>query len=111
MKLRDNCNNHKIHRVEDRTMSSQNSLDGSDQSADPLLDNNFEDEPGESSINTNNNNEQQTNTTPQHMQITRSTKLYAFCASLNSCNLGYDIGVNTGAGLLLQRSLNLSNAQ
>jgi len=89
--------------------SDNNSLDGSDQS-DPLLDNNFEDEPGESSINTD-NTEQQTKTTPQHMQITRSTKLYAFCASLNSCNLGYDIGVNTGAGPLLQQSLNLSDTQ
>ena len=47
----------------------------------------------------------------QHVEITRSTKLYAFCASLNSCNLGYDIGVNTGAGPLLQSSLSLSNAQ
>ena len=47
----------------------------------------------------------------EHLQITRSTKLYAFCASLNSCNLGYDIGVNTGAGPLLQSSLSLSNFQ
>lgn len=47
----------------------------------------------------------------KHLQITRSTKLYAFCASLNSCNLGYDIGVNTGAGPLLQSSLSLSNFQ
>ena len=43
--------------------------------------------------------------------ITRSTKLYAFCAALNSCNLGYDIGVNTGAGMLLQESLELSDVQ
>eukprot|EP00970_Alexandrium_tamarense_P008287 scaffold1591_cov208-Alexandrium_tamarense.AAC.6 len=31
--------------------------------------------------------------------------------ALNSCNLGYDIGVNTGAGKLVQDSLNLSNFQ
>lgn len=45
------------------------------------------------------------------LKITRSTKLYALCASLNSCNLGYDIGVNTGAGPLLQSSLNLTDIQ
>jgi len=51
---------------------------------------------------TNNNNS---------VQITRSAKLYAFCAALNSCNLGYDIGVNTGAGILLQNTLELSDLQ
>jgi len=45
------------------------------------------------------------------LKITRATKLYAFCAALNSCNLGYDIGVNTGAGMLLQESLALSDVQ
>ena len=45
------------------------------------------------------------------LKITRSTKLFAFCAALNSCNLGYDVGVNTGAGPLLQDSLNLSDLQ
>ena len=45
------------------------------------------------------------------LKITRSTKLFAFCAALNSCNLGYDIGVNTGAGPLLQESLNLTDIQ
>ncbi|KAL9187317.1 hypothetical protein ACHAXT_001420 [Thalassiosira profunda] len=45
------------------------------------------------------------------LQITRATKLYAFCAALNSCNLGYDIGVNTGAGMLVQDSLNLTDLQ
>ena len=33
------------------------------------------------------------------------------CAALNSCNLGYDIGVNTGAGPLLQESLQLSDVE
>eukprot|EP00571_Detonula_confervacea_P012241 CAMPEP_0172299776 /NCGR_PEP_ID=MMETSP1058-20130122/1995_1 /TAXON_ID=83371 /ORGANISM="Detonula confervacea, Strain CCMP 353" /LENGTH=620 /DNA_ID=CAMNT_0013009331 /DNA_START=218 /DNA_END=2080 /DNA_ORIENTATION=+ len=45
------------------------------------------------------------------LKITRSTKLFAFCAALNSCNLGYDIGVNTGAGPLVQESLNLTDLQ
>lgn len=45
------------------------------------------------------------------LKITRSTKLFAFCAALNSCNLGYDVGVNTGAGPLLQDSLNLTDLQ
>ena len=45
------------------------------------------------------------------LKITRATKLYAFCAALNSWNLGYDIGVNTGAGMLLQDSLALSDVQ
>ena len=45
------------------------------------------------------------------LKITRSTKLFAICAALNSCNLGYDIGVNTGAGMLLQDSLGLSDVQ
>jgi len=48
---------------------------------------------------------------PPTLQITRSTKIYAFCAALNSCNLGYDIGVNTGAGMLLQDTLSLSDVQ
>jgi hypothetical protein len=45
------------------------------------------------------------------LKITRATKLYAFCAALNSCNLGYDIGVNTGAGMLVQSSLALTDVQ
>jgi sugar porter (SP) family MFS transporter len=45
------------------------------------------------------------------LPITRSTKLWSACAAINSCNLGYDIGVNTGAGPLLQVSLNLTDLQ
>ena len=45
------------------------------------------------------------------LKITRATKLYAFCAALNSCNLGYDIGVNTGAGMLIQESMGLTDLQ
>ena len=45
------------------------------------------------------------------LEVTRSTRLFALCAALNSCNLGYDIGVNTGAGPLLQSSLGLTDLQ
>ena len=53
---------------------------------------------------TNNNN----NNTDASIKITRAAKLYAFCAALNSCNLGYDIGVNTG-GVALE-NISLDNA-
>lgn len=45
--------------------------------------------------------------------LNRATKLFAFSAALNSCNLGFDIGVSTSAGKLLQseNSLHLSDAQ
>lgn len=43
--------------------------------------------------------------------ITRSTYLYAACAAVNSCNLGYDIGISTTAGRLVQQDLNLTNPQ
>ena len=45
------------------------------------------------------------------MPLTRATKLYAFCASINSCNLGYDIGVSTEAGRLVQAYFNLTTTQ
>lgn len=45
------------------------------------------------------------------MAITRATKIYALCAAVNSCNLGYDIGVNTNAGWRIQEDFNLSNTQ
>jgi hypothetical protein len=43
--------------------------------------------------------------------ITRSTVLFCFCAAVNSANLGYDIGVSTGAGKLVQQTFNLSVVQ
>jgi MFS family permease len=46
-----------------------------------------------------------------NIPLTRATKLYAFCASINSCNLGYDIGVSTEAGRLVQAYFNLSTKQ
>jgi hypothetical protein len=45
------------------------------------------------------------------MPLTRATKLYAFCASINSCNLGYDIGVSTEAGRLVQAYFDLTTTQ
>jgi len=43
--------------------------------------------------------------------ITKANKLFAFCAALNSCNLGYDIGVNTDAAMKLQNSMDLSDTE
>eukprot|EP00588_Corethron_pennatum_P026324 CAMPEP_0194330900 /NCGR_PEP_ID=MMETSP0171-20130528/53688_1 /TAXON_ID=218684 /ORGANISM="Corethron pennatum, Strain L29A3" /LENGTH=549 /DNA_ID=CAMNT_0039092147 /DNA_START=141 /DNA_END=1793 /DNA_ORIENTATION=+ len=43
--------------------------------------------------------------------ITKYVYLLTGCAALNSCNLGFDIGVSTDAGALLQRSMDLSTWQ
>jgi MFS family permease len=43
--------------------------------------------------------------------ITKSTKLFCFCAALNSCNLGYDIGVSSEAGILVKDAMGLSDTQ
>ena len=45
------------------------------------------------------------------LKVTRSTVIFALCASLNSCNLGYDIGVSTHAGSLIQQDLGLTDVQ
>lgn len=49
--------------------------------------------------------------TDQPIKISSKVYLWAFCAALNSCNLGYDIGVNTGAGPLIQEDFDLSDLQ
>lgn len=36
------------------------------------------------------------------ISLNRATKVFALCAALNSCNLGFDIGVTTSAGKLMQ---------
>jgi MFS family permease len=43
--------------------------------------------------------------------ITRSTYIFVLCAAVNSCNLGYDVGVNTNAGPKIQRHFNLTDIQ
>jgi MFS family permease len=45
------------------------------------------------------------------IRVTKSTILYAFCAAMNSCNLGYDIGVSTNAGQLIQNDFGLTDTQ
>jgi len=45
------------------------------------------------------------------INVTKYTKVMAFFAAINSCNLGYDIGVNTSAGPMLQTYMNLSDTQ
>lgn len=44
-------------------------------------------------------------------RVTRSTVIFALCAALNSCNLGYDIGVSTNAGPLVQSEFGLTDVQ
>lgn len=46
-----------------------------------------------------------------NIQLTRHTFIFAMCAAVNSCNLGYDVGVSTNAGALIQRDMNLTDVQ
>lgn len=43
--------------------------------------------------------------------INKATYRFVWCAALNSCNLGYDIGVSTVASKLVQDDWNLSDVQ
>lgn len=43
--------------------------------------------------------------------VTHATYRFVICAALNSCNLGYDIGVSTEAAFLIQDSWRLSDVQ
>jgi len=45
------------------------------------------------------------------LQLTRSTYLFAICASINSCNLGFDIGATTNVGPLVEAHFGLTTAQ
>lgn len=45
------------------------------------------------------------------LKVTRHTYIFALCAAINSCNLGYDIGVSTNVGPLIQEEFNLSATQ
>ena len=49
--------------------------------------------------------------TTQTPRLTTATYIFAACAALNSCNLGYDIGVSTNAGGIIQRDLGLTDVQ
>lgn len=46
-----------------------------------------------------------------HIKISSYVYLWTICAALNSCNLGYDIGVNTVAGPRLQRDMGLTDLE
>lgn len=50
-------------------------------------------------------------TDDEYIELTRSARIYALCAAINSCNLGYDIGVSTNVGPLLQDDFNLTNEE
>ena len=41
----------------------------------------------------------------------RATMIYVLCAALNSCNLGYDIGVSTNVSKLIQNDIHITDAQ
>ena len=43
--------------------------------------------------------------------ITRAAMIYVLCAALNSCNLGYDIGVSTNVSKLIQNDLHITDMQ
>jgi len=43
--------------------------------------------------------------------ITKSVWIFVLCAALNSCNLGYDIGVSTDAGKIIQQEMDLTSVQ
>jgi len=43
--------------------------------------------------------------------ITRSVKVFAFCAAINSCNIGYDVGASTSIGRLIQKDWELSDEE
>jgi hypothetical protein len=47
----------------------------------------------------------------EDVKITHSTYIWTLCAALNSCNLGYDIGVSTEAGRLVQQYFGLTTIQ
>jgi sugar porter (SP) family MFS transporter len=44
-------------------------------------------------------------------QINRATYIFVLCAALNSCNLGYDMGVTPDAAELIQEEWDLTNIQ
>ena len=46
-----------------------------------------------------------------YVKVTWAVLLFTACASINSCNLGYDVGVNTNVGPLLQERFLLSDLQ
>lgn len=53
----------------------------------------------------------QSDESDQLLPVTRSTMIFVLCAALNSCNLGYDIGVSTNVSKLVQEDFQLSDVQ
>ncbi|CAB9513228.1 Sugar transporter ERD6-like [Seminavis robusta] len=47
----------------------------------------------------------------REIPISGSVKMFAMCAAINSCNLGYDIGVSTPAAKIVQEQWGLSEEQ
>jgi hypothetical protein len=69
------------------------------------IDNNSDDNGNQPS------DEHQSHFIEPNVPITKSTMIYVLCAALNSCNLGYDIGVSTNVGKLIQNDLHITNTQ
>ena len=44
-------------------------------------------------------------------KVTRQTLIFVLCAAMNSCNLGFDLGVNSTASNLIQTDMGLSDVQ
>lgn len=44
-------------------------------------------------------------------KITKDAYIFVLCAALNSCNLGYDVGVSTKVGRLVQKDFQLSRLE
>jgi MFS family permease len=47
----------------------------------------------------------------QEIPLLHATKVFALCAAVNSCNLGFDIGVSTSVGQLIQEDFELSDIE
>jgi hypothetical protein len=70
------------------------------QQDDDTVDNNF-----------GSNSEIEPTETAAVIPVTWATMIYVFCAALNSCNLGYDIGVSTNVSKLIQNDIHITDAQ
>ena len=66
---------------------------------------------GENDTKTDNETKQTDDNKALSTPLTKSTIIFALCAAINSCNLGYAIGVSTNAGVLVQNHFQLSDIQ
>ena len=50
-------------------------------------------------------------TSTAYEKITRDAYIFVLCAALNSCNLGYDVGVSTKVGRLVEKDFDLTRLE